>query len=338
VVTTPPPAPLVLEKIEPKRNRLSLSYRLGLNITVDFKKLGGFGNPNDPGPDTGSAEDRAYDDGYNRVDSSGNAGGQTWYWGYTDPSSVQGNNMVFHHTSSPSTGVSKDNDDGVNHGIELAYQYEIQRAEDGKFRWGAEGGFGFSRLSIDDTSVVRNEVNEITDTFSVPGGVFVIPAAPYFGTFAGPGPLISSDLTAGNRVRTVLSSATSITGHRKLNADLYLFRVGPYFEYPLSERFTAFGNVGLNMVIGAMEFTYTETVEFNGNVRATRQDSGSESDFLIGLYAGMGISYAFDENWSVFAGAQFQTAGKSVSKEGGKEAVLDMGKAIVVNIGVSYSF
>jgi len=185
---------------------------------------------------------------------------------------------------------------------------------------------------------VRNEVNEITDTFSVPGGVFVIPAAPYYGTFEGPGPLISSDLGAGDRVRTVISRATTITGHRELEANLYMIRVGPYFEYPLSEKFTAFGNVGLNLVIGDMDFSYTETVEFEGNVRATRQDSGSETDFLVGLYAGMGISYAIDENWSVFAGAQFQTAGKSVSKEGGKEALLDMSKAIVVNIGVSYSF
>ena len=48
--------------------------------------------------------------------------------------------------------------------------------------------------------------------------------------------------------------------------------------------------------------------------------------------------FEIDKDWSVFAGAQFQTAGKSVSKEGGKEAVLDMSKAIVVNIGISYSF
>ena len=328
----------MIETIEPKKNRVSLSYRMGFNINVDFKKLGGFGNPNDPGPDTGSASDRSYDDGYNRVDSSGNAGGQTWYWGYSDPSSIQGDNMVLHHTSSPSTGVSKDNDDGVNHGLELAYQYEIHRDPDKNWRWGVEGGLGFSRLNIDDTSTVRNEVNEITDTFSVPGGVFVIPAAPYNGTFAGPGPLLDSDLGSGDRVRTVLSRATQITGHRELEANLFLIRVGPYFEYPINEKFTAYGNVGLNLVIGDMEFSYTETVTFDGNLRATRRDEGSETDVLVGLYAGAGISYAIDDEWSVFAGAQFQTAGKSVSKEGGKEAVLDMSKAIVVNIGVSYAF
>jgi len=337
-VTTPPPAPLVLEKIEPKKNKISLSYRLGLNITADFKKLGGFGNPNNPGPDTGSVEDRTYDDGYNLVDISGNAGGQTWNWGYTDPGSIQGNNMVLHSTSSPSTGVSKDNDDGVNNGVELSYQYEIQRGEKNDWRWGAEAAFGFTWLSIDDTRVVHNEVNEITDTFGVPGGVFVIPQAPYYGTFQGPGPLLSSDLGAGDRVRTVLTRATTITGHRELDANVYLIRLGPYFEYSLNKDFSLFANAGLNLVIGDMDFTYTETVEFQGNIRATRRDSGSNTDFLVGAYVGAGISYAIDENWGVFTGAQLQTAGRSVTKEGGKEAVLDMSKAIVVNIGVSYSF
>jgi hypothetical protein len=338
VATTPAAAPLVFDTTEPKRNKVSLSYRMGLNITVDFKKLGGFGNPNDPGPDTGSAEDRTYDDGYNRVDVSGNAGGQTWYWGYSDPSSIQGGNMVLHHATSPSTAVSKDNDDGVNQGVELSYQYEIQRGEKDDWRWGAEAAFGFTTLSVGDMRTVRNEVNQITDTFSVPGGVFVIPQAPYNGTFEGPGPLLSSDLTAGNRVRTVLSSATTITGKRDLEANLYLFRVGPYFEYPLGHGFAAFANAGLNLVIGDMDFTYTETVSYNGSVRATRQDSGSETDFLVGAYVGAGFSYAIDEQWGVFAGAQFQTAGKSVTQEGGKEAVLDMSQGIVVTVGVSYSF
>ena len=59
---------------------------------------------------------------------------------------------------------------------------------------------------------------------------------------------------------------------------------------------------------------------------------------MVGAYFGAGISYALTEDWSLFAGAQFQTAGKSVTKDSGKEAVLDMSKAIVVNIGVSYSF
>src|SRR5215813_4119479 len=62
-------------------NRFGLNYRMGLNISVDFRKLGGLAL-SQPGPATGSAVNRTYDNGYNRVDSSTNAGGVTWFWGY----------------------------------------------------------------------------------------------------------------------------------------------------------------------------------------------------------------------------------------------------------------
>src|SRR5262249_36267270 len=70
------------------QNRIGLNYRMGLNITVDFRKLGGLAL-SDPGPATGGAVSRNYDNGYNRVDSSTNAGGVTWNWGYEHSQSVQ---------------------------------------------------------------------------------------------------------------------------------------------------------------------------------------------------------------------------------------------------------
>src|SRR5438132_3736309 len=57
-------------------NKISLRYRMGLNITVDFKRLGGFPAISYPGPPTGSTFNRNYDNGsYNRIDISGNNGG-----------------------------------------------------------------------------------------------------------------------------------------------------------------------------------------------------------------------------------------------------------------------
>jgi hypothetical protein len=37
-----------------------------------------------------------YDDGFVFVDSSGNAGGFTWFWGYQNASQIQGDFLVFH--------------------------------------------------------------------------------------------------------------------------------------------------------------------------------------------------------------------------------------------------
>src|SRR5262245_46217918 len=75
------PAGTLEEPAPPRLNRIGLSYRMGLNISAKFKKLGGL-QLSDPGPATGSTYNRTYDNGYNLVDSSGNNGGTTWNWGY----------------------------------------------------------------------------------------------------------------------------------------------------------------------------------------------------------------------------------------------------------------
>lgn len=338
---------LLQEPKTPSKNRFIVSYRLGLNITADFRRLGGFPALTDPGPDTGATVNRNYDNGYNRVDVTGNNHqpgfpDTTWNWGFQGGDAVQGNSIVLHSTSSPSDAVSNNNDDGVNHGFELSYQRELKRA--GKWRGGLEVAFGFTTLSINDQRVLHNEVNQITDTFPVPSGVEVIPGYPfgpsdsYFGTYDGPGPLLDSSLNPGQRVRTVLTDVTTITGHRQLDADIYLFRLGPYVEFPLTEKWSLFVNGGLNIAIGATQFSYTETVTFNNTIRATRADTGSRTDVLVGAYAGGGVSYALNDRWSLLAGAQFQTAGRSVNTQGGKQSILDMGNTIIVTLGVGYSF
>lgn len=340
-------AALLVETAPIAKNRITLTYRLGLNITADFRKLGGFAAATDPGADGGTLVDRNYDNGYNRVDNTGNNHqpgfpDTTWNWGFQGGGSVQGNSIVLQSASSPATAISKDNDDGVNHGFELAYLRELYREE--KWRFGLEGAFGFTLLDIKDSRVLHNEVNLITDTYTVPGGVEAIPGFPfgpndsYSGTFNGPGPLMDSTLDAGQRVRSVVTQATTITGRRELDANIYLFRVGPYFEIPLTEKLSMFVNGGLNMAIGDTKFSYTETVEFDGGTRATRTAKGSQTDFLVGGYAGGGFEYAIDEHWGALAGAQFQTAGRSINTQGGKEAVLDMGQTIVVTVGISYKW
>ena len=103
------PETVPIISLEPARgpmlNRIGLSYLMGINISVDFRHLGGL-QLSDPGPATGAAVNRFYDNGYNRVDISGNAGGQTWFWGYSSPHSVQGNSLVLQSDSTPATAHS----------------------------------------------------------------------------------------------------------------------------------------------------------------------------------------------------------------------------------------
>ena len=320
-----------------KRNRVSVNYTMGLNITADFKKLGGFTGSN-PGPATGGAVDRTYDNAYNRVDITGNDHGPgfqntTWNWGYRNAGSVQGNQMVFTSSSSLANVASKNNADDPQHGLEIAYAREL--FEKGRWRFGVEGGLGFMRLSIGDTRTLTATINQVTDSFAIPTGV-VVPPAPYNGTFAGPGAVIGSE--PSSRTTGVSSTTATITGSRLLDADVYSLRIGPYAEVELSRKFSLMFNGGLYLAAGDSRFSYQETVSLPGVGTEFHSGAGSQTDFLIGGYVGGNVEYAVTKDIALFAGARFQSAGRPVNQETGKEAILNLNQSVIVSIGATYSF
>jgi len=327
-----------------KLNRVSLGYRMGMNIKVDFNKLGGFPALSDPGPATGSTFNRNYDNGsYNRVDSSGNAGGTTWYWGYESPSQLQGNTLVMESSSSPATASAKDRENDPQHGFELSYSRQLYRHKNLKF--GLEAAFGYTLLDASDSHTLFSTVNRITDSFVIPGGVSVVPAAPYHGTFLGPGALMSS---APERNTSVLSRDAIITGERKLDSDVFMFRLGPYMEVPVYKSLSFLLGGGLTLISANTDFSYKETVTLSdtGQVSDPRSSSGSQSDFLIGGYVSGTLSYAITPAVGLFCGVQFLSAGRSITDSRllnqqsvtRKESVLDFGESLLLVFGVSYSF
>ena len=130
---TPPPeapdvGPMPTLEIPPAQtlNKIGLSYRMGMNITVDFKRLGGLAL-SDPGPPNGTHVNRNYDDGYNRVDATGNNHGGfvgTWNWRYDSPNSFQGDHPVLQSYSTPANASSRVHPDDPQNGVELTYSRE----------------------------------------------------------------------------------------------------------------------------------------------------------------------------------------------------------------------
>src|SRR3954463_5137558 len=117
-------------------NRLSLGARFGMN----FKAAFGNSAVVDPGPAAAGANHN-YNDGYVRVDSSGNAGGLTWNWGYQNASQVVGDTMEFHAVQAEAITGSGDRKGSGNPqwGAELIYQRIIGRiAFLPSARWGLE--------------------------------------------------------------------------------------------------------------------------------------------------------------------------------------------------------
>src|SRR5439155_7370313 len=141
-------------------NQSSLGYRMGYLLTAKFRHLGGFTMQSDPGPKTGTYQNHTYDDGYVVRDSRNpHADTYTWNWGFNNPSQVtlaqdgSYKSLSLHSLSSPATAVCTADDDPEN-GFEIRYSRCLGHLSRWEFtrnwRWGLEGAFNFTTLTIRD--------------------------------------------------------------------------------------------------------------------------------------------------------------------------------------------
>jgi YD repeat-containing protein len=79
-------------------NRFSLNARFGLNISAKFMGMSGI-SLTPPPRTTPDGSQYNYDDGYVLTDISGNAGGQTWNWGYDQSGQISGNTILMHRST-----------------------------------------------------------------------------------------------------------------------------------------------------------------------------------------------------------------------------------------------
>jgi opacity protein-like surface antigen len=328
-------------KLEPEQtdylNRFGVNYRMGLNMSVDFRHLGGLGLSN-PGPQNGSAVDRRYDNGYNLVDSSTNAGGLTWNWGYNSANSVQGGNLVLQSDATSPNARSDDRRDDPQHGFEITYQRELIRRK--HWRAGIEVAGGYSFISIKDSRTLFNTVYRTNDAFNLSG---IIPPPPgYQGSSSNTAALLSSE-PSSRTVETVPNAAT-ITGDRSIDSHVFTIRLGPYLEVPVNDRLSLFVDGGLAMAVAQTKFSFHETVTISDptyDINLTsgpRSGSGTQTDFLVGGYVEGGISYAFNKHWSAVGAVEFQAAGREINHVQGKESVLNLNKSCIISVGLTYAF
>ena len=331
--STLPPGLRLEEPEKPLKNRFGLSYRPGFNISANFKRLGTFPAQTNPGPPTGRG-DRTYDDGYVRPDS-GASPGLTWNWGYQNDSQVPGNDTIlFNSSSSPGNGVSEDNRSSPYNGLELTYDRYLGKVGK-RGSWGLEAAFAYNIINIDDDSPVKSSVNRLTDTYALNG--VIPPQAPYNGSFAGPGPLISDSPT---RSTSTIPAGAQVTGKREFDGDLFGLRLGPYLEVPLdkNDKWNVSLSGGMVLAVVSSEFRYRESTTIMGVGTVNSSGSGTDSDFMVGAYFGGNVSYSFNKSWSVFAGAMYQYLPDYSQKVDGRVVEVDFTKSVFVNLGVRFAF
>ena len=328
------PTPLLVKKVEPKKYSVSLSYGMGLNITAQFKNLGSFpASGGGPGPATPGV-DHNYDNGYDRVDVTGNNHGGfegTWYWGYNTPSQVSGDTLTMQSSALEAGANTKKDQNDPQPGFELTVGRQFGGGP--HWSWGGEGSFGFMAVTIKDNATLFGNVSVTSDSYALNG--IIPPVAPYHGTFGGPSAIISD---APNRTVDVQANAASIAGSRELDANLFGIKLGPYFEIPMGSRWAVRLRGGLALVEVNSEFSYTETTTLPGLTPSTSSAHGWHSGLQVGGYAGATLSCSLSPSTSLFAGGEFEDVGSFTQNLNGRQAVLDLSRSVLVTFGLSYSF
>ncbi len=309
-------------------NRFSFGPRFGMNFKADFRNRAitpGIPGTN-PGPATGGVN-HTYDDGYVLLDSSGNAGGSTWNWGYENNSQVVGDTMQFHARQANSSVANQTADDEPQYGVELTYQRVIGELFGPSSRWGFEAGFSYTDL---DLKSKRSGTSTLTtDAYSLNG--VLPPGAGYHGTFNGPGAFLGDIPT-----RTVTSEMMS--SQQKLSGQIYGIRLGPFAEWNFAEQWSLSASVGLSLAPASIEYEFSETTRrVAGGTSVTRGDS-SKTELLYGAYVSAMLRYDFSESWGVYVGAQFQSLNDLDQSVGTRKARLDQQATVYVTAGVSWRF
>ena len=331
---------------EQSLNRFSLAGKFSFLISSDFSSatpppsLGTLTASGATVPST--ATDRIYDDGFVRTDISGNAGGQTWFWGYNDPSQLAGigtatPTLSLHSAPSLADQATRRSEESVQSGFSLSYsrvlhQWEIRPGRVAAF--GVSGSFGYTDLHLRDAGLMTGTVPLTTDTYNLDPNLLP-PPAPFAGTFVGPGGLIP-DNPNGGRVTVPVAATASLIN--RLEGGVYAFSFGPFGEVPLTDR--VFANFSAGLAVAAIDrtYTYSELATAFGAPAVSRSGSTHAVDWLVGATVQTGLEWTLTDHWSVGLAGQFQFLGHTEQTVQGKTARLNLSTAISALVSLNYGF
>ena len=333
------------------RWRAGVSLSVGFNASANFSRLAPVLPPPPPPKFIGLDPNLLpnYDDGYSLQDVS-NDGTYTTYWGYFNNSANQNVNvgaerLTLHKTTINQLASSAGEDSAPNPGLEVNFSRDLCKLWRGRF--GLEGVFGFLALSIRDNRDVVATGILTTDQFDLHDS-----AAQYFNgnfpnDYQGPrdngmgGPAINVPFIPTMPIiptRTATPVVVHVQGTRLFDASVYFWRLGGYWETPLSSKLSLAINGGASFIWIHSTFSGHQTTEPPFGNPIVEDFSNFNQGFQIGGYVGANLRYALSDRWSAVFGARFEKVGDYHNFAGSKQAALNFGKSVFLTAGVSYSF
>jgi hypothetical protein len=324
--------------VEADTNRMS---------SVGFRAWGGFGIGARFGTDqtftplagvrwTPNGDAYNYNNGYVLTDSSGNAGGQTWYWGYDAPSQIDGNTILMSRsTLNSQSQLLPGNDSGMSFGGEVYYTRTLLVR--GELRYGIEAGLSYVNVSLTDGANYTEDVTRVTDAYPyTPGTTPPLASAGYQGTFGGPGFLLGS--SPSSTIQSVVAGGALVSGERKFAGNVFGLRFGPSVEFPVFEclQMSLSGGFALGFLDGSA--SWNETASVSGIPVATSTGAGNTIGLLYGGYLSGRLGYQFTPRWRAEAGVHYQNLGTYAHVFSGRTVEVDFSKSLFVTLGVGWNF
>lgn len=336
--------------------RVSAGYAPMIGLKAEFKGFGNFQNPF-PVPALGTAGNFNYTNGFVRIDSSGNVGGLTTFWSYNsaaqvDPVGFSGlggiNFTTLSGGMSQAGSVAEDNV-AAGAGFDLRADLRIGAlsfipARGGRTAsWGLHTGFQYARVEVNNADTLTAGLTSITDSFALGAGVLgVLPAAPFVGTFPGPGPLINDGTTpvpgSASALRTFGAATATITGTRDLEVQMFIARFGSYIDIPVTEKIDLMVEGGFLVGVASGSYDWQTTVNVPGVGAQTTSGHSSHNRLLPGFYAGLGLTYNITPKFGIMTSARYQYMRQFDLIANGSDASLNFSSAFTLSLAAVWKF
>jgi hypothetical protein len=328
-------------------------WRLEAGPSIWLKTKVAYGATSSSDPATTAKTDRIYDDGFNRVDASGNLGdggfgplaSRTGYFGFTSDGQVdlRAGTLALHRTTA-GEGLYRDVGDTANRPAwHAALRLSLSKMKPDRRDWGLEGAVDWARFRDCASGPVAANVRVLTDTYAL-GGV-VPQRAPYSGRFS---PLPGDQRIGDTPSRSLSSVAGTVNGTRTFDGRALVLRGGFWWELIPSkttepqregDRWSVFLRGGLAIIRAKASFSVDEQAQAPGlqpGARITAAGSRSRSD--LGYFLGARARRSFSPQWAFLAGADFLSGYKLKTSQGDRYALLDLSRVWMLSIGLEYAW
>lgn len=322
---------------------------VGMPVWINAKARFSAARATDPGPNDGSpTRNRFYNDGFNRVDSTGNAappGGVplTSAFGYAnrDVQVVQATavpltpgSLALHSAQINGGDYTRSRDNAASPGLEIFYRYDVKKEKSWSFS--LEGGASYQFFQWRQDGAVNATGDLITDNYSL-GGVF-LPAASY----SGPVVWTPGDKVIGSTPTRTLGPSTPavVTGQRSLKLDTLHFRFGPAAEWRASERSELGAQTGVLLGVGFSRLNFNDTVAVASPTMPVFNESGSSSHTHVwfGWFNALRVTLHLDKDWDAHLEVRHVLQENLTHNGGLRSANLNLSDALGFVGALSYRF